>query len=637
MNFLNLSFENLKDIKGEIRYLHGGKNTGSGAFGLSETAELQIILPRSAGAKALFLEIVSEDFSEKHPPLEANLSDSDFISDVYTVSLDIKALGVGLYFYRLVIDTVAGRVFAYGNPYELYLSEECTGKYFQFSVINSKYSGASAFSGGVIYHIFVDRFSKLGNPEIREDARMVEDWYGNIPEYPEYPGAPLKNNTFFGGTLMGIADKLDYIKSLGTTLIYLSPIFESASNHKYDTGDYMKVDKMFGGDDGLKELIKKAGEMGIGILLDGVFNHTGADSIYFNRYGRYEALGAYQSKESPYYSWYDFKEFPDEYTCWWGIEILPRINPDSPSCSEYFAGRGGVIEHYASLGIAGMRLDVADELSDSFISKIKSKLAEINPKTILYGEVWEDASNKIAYGKRKKYFLGEELDGVMNYPVREGIIAFLRDKNPAPLKYALCEVMFNAPTHVQNLQMNLLGTHDTERIITALAGDNMDGVPNAVIRLARLTEEQKVLGVQLLKVAYTILATIPGIPSIFYGDEAGLEGYKDPFNRRTYPWGRECKELVEHYRIVGEIRKNPVYAKGSFKLLMLTDKVLVFERSYGGVKFITFVNNSHEEIALEFEMRAHMLLSCTYSKRTSIKPHTAEIIKTTTKNTFDII
>lgn len=192
-----------------------------------------------------------------------------------------------------------------------------------------------------------------------------------MPEYPAYPGAPLKNNRFYGGTLLGIIDKLEYIRSLGVDTIYLSPIFDAASNHKYDTADYMSVDSMFGGEKAFKALIKKAHEYGIGIILDGVFNHTGSDSIYFNKYGHYKTLGAYQSKKSKYYSWYDFKNYPDEYTAWWGIDILPRIHPDKPDCRKYFVGKDGVIAKYASMGIDGFRLDVADELSDDFIAEIK--------------------------------------------------------------------------------------------------------------------------------------------------------------------------------------------------------------------------------------------------------------------------
>ena len=238
---------------------------------------------------------------------------------------------------------------------------------------------------------------------------------------------------FFGGNLSGIIEKLPYLSALGVTCIYLSPICKAASNHKYDTGDYFSIDPSFGDDNTLKELLEKAHDLGIRIILDGVYNHTGDDSLYFNKYGNYPTVGAYQSKDSPYYNWYSFKDFPDKYDCWWDITILPKLNLGNREVREYFLSNNGVLARYLALGVDGFRLDVADELDDAFIASAKERLCCFGKDKILFGEVWEDASSKEAYGQLKRYYWGNELDGVMNYPLREGIIRFVKYGEVSPL------------------------------------------------------------------------------------------------------------------------------------------------------------------------------------------------------------
>jgi glycosidase len=441
------------------------------------------------------------------------------------------------------------------------------------------------------------------------------DWENGLPQYPLYPGAPLENNMFFGGNLDGVTKKLDYIASLGVNCIYLNPIFEAHSNHKYDTGNYLKIDDMFGGEEAFLRLLAEAKKRNIRIVLDGVFNHTGDDSIYFNRRGRYPTLGAYQSKDSPYYSWYDFKKFPDEYTCWWNIGILPRINTEVPSCREYFLGEDGVVAHYAKLGIGGFRLDVVDELPDSFVDGLKARLCETDQENILWGEVWEDASNKIAYGKRRRYFQGKQLDGAMNYQLRKGIIEYLRNRTTGALHYALCEVMPNAPKRVQDAQMNLFGTHDTLRILTALAGQEVGDRSNDEIALAKMSEQERALGIRRLKAAYLILATLPGVPHIYYGDEVGMEGYSDPFNRMPYPWSHPDEDLREFYRTVGAIRtKNEIYREGQFRLLRLDENLLLFTRESEQEIFLTAINPSETERTLTFSEAGNVLFGQTCGK-----------------------
>ncbi|MBO7171270.1 MAG: hypothetical protein J6W28_08855, partial [Clostridia bacterium] len=234
-------------------------------------------------------------------------------NDGYTCFLDTEKIAIGLYRCVLSFDTPFGKVYATGGNIFRFQRERTA--VFQLTLSRYTHKEPVWLYGGTIYHVFVDRFFRGGNAPLKAGAAWIADWENGIPEYPPYPGAPLANNTFFGGDLYGVSQKLPYIASLGARAIYLSPIFRAASNHKYDTGDYMTVDSMFGGEEALKDLLIKAKEKGIGIILDGVFNHTGSDSIYFNREGNYSTVGAYQSPKSKYYSWYDFQNYPDKYTC----------------------------------------------------------------------------------------------------------------------------------------------------------------------------------------------------------------------------------------------------------------------------------------------------------------------------------
>jgi len=635
----SLSFSNnrARSLVGKVTFAHDEIYSSSTAFEISEAAKIRILLPRILGVVSVSVHVFKENLSDKEDVISASWCDSKKEYDIYEVEFYPNKFGVGLYFFLIEIDSQCGKLYGYKNVNGLIFSPNYSKKsLYQLSISDFKYRKSDNKLGGIIYHIFVDRFNKGGEVTYKAGAVTDDDWR-TIPEYPLYPGAPLKNNHFFGGTLWGIAEKLDYIKSLGVNTLYLSPIFDAASNHKYDTADYMTVDSMFGGEEAFLELLAKAKEKGIGIILDGVFNHTGSDSIYFNREGNYDSVGAYQSPKSKYFSWYDFQEYPNKYTCWWGIDILPRIHPDNPSCRKYFVGSNGVIDKYARLGIDGFRLDVADELSDDFIAQIKKRLNRYNKQSVLYGEVWEDGSNKIAYDERKKYFLGSELDGVMNYPIRTGIIDFLTSNNPNALIYALTDIIDNAPSRIRNMQMNLLGTHDTERILTVLGGERSEGRSNEYLSKKKMNDLERGTAKRRLRMAYTILATVPGIPAIFYGDEAGLEGYHDPFNRMPYPWGREDHNLIDYFRKIGKIRhENDVYKEGAFKLLYVDANTLIFERYDQDVSYITFVNNTKQLRRVEFSVSAEALIHNNSDEFVGtlfdIPAYTAQIFKTKRHN-----
>lgn len=628
-----INAKELQSVSGYIKYTHGKIENNETAYPSNEGVSFSFCLPLSAGAKAVEVVILDEYANQTLLSLAPKHNGRIGSYEEYKVRIPKGKIPVGIYFFYIKISGLAD-IYGLKDGEKIYFSESLSkDNLFQISVCNFKYSVPMNRQGGIIYHLFVDRFYRTEIIKNRTDAIYMDSWEDEIPEYPVYPGAFIKNNYFYGGNLYGVIEKLDYIASLGVNTIYLSPIFEAYSNHKYDTADYLKVDEGFGGNKALEKLIKAAKKRNIGIILDGVFNHTGAESIYFNKTRKYNSIGAYQSTHSPYYDWYSFEKHPEKYTCWWGIDILPRINPQVESCQNFFIGNNGVIEKYAKMGVCGFRLDVADELSDSFISQIKSKLNAYDNQSILYGEVWEDASNKIAYDIRKHYYLGCELDGVMNYPLRTGLINYIKNHDISALNYYLNTVMPNMPKRIRDCAMNLLGTHDTERILTTLGGKSNEGYTNSELLNLKMTDDERKLAELRLKSAYTVLATLPGIPTIYYGDEAGMEGYSDPFNRRPYPWGKESKSVLNHYRKIGKIRKNnSVYKNGGFKLLHLSSDLLVFERVEENKKYITVFNNSNQKISVKFKCAVTDILSNKKQKEFTIKNTSACIFISNSSN-----
>lgn len=445
------------------------------------------------------------------------------------------------------------------------------------------------FKKSVMYQIFVDRFfngfsdQRIVNKKENKYEYYYPSWEEDIRPYRiNQATGDIRGFDIYGGNLLGIIKKLDYLKDLGINVIYLNPIFEASSNHKYDTGDYKKVDPMFGDNDTFRILCLKAKELGIHIILDGVFSHTGSDSIYFNKEGTYDSLGAFQSEESPYYSWYSFQRYCDVYHCWWGIDTLPNVNEMDISYRNFIIkAEDSVIKHWLKMGAKGWRLDVADELPDEFIKEIRSVMKVLDPESVLIGEVWEDASRKESYHKLREYLLGEELDSVMNYPFREIMLDFFlgqRDAQEANL--ALLSIKENYPKHNFYANMNLIGTHDVPRALTIL-GDtpHVDTLTLAEQAKLRLTPSQKMLATKRLKLLALIQMTFPGVPCIYYGDEGGLEGYKDPFNRGTYPWGKEDQEILSWYKKIISIRnKYAVFQTGDWIPLEINRDILGYLR-----------------------------------------------------------
>lgn len=437
---------------------------------------------------------------------------------------------------------------------------------FQLTVYDKNFSTPNWLKGGIIYQIFPDRFYKSNKAKIENvpnDRFIQNDWYAT-PAWQQGDNPCRLNNDYYCGNLKGVTEKLEYLCELGVSCIYLNPIFEAHSNHRYNTADYMKIDPLLGNENDLKELCEKARQKGIAVILDGVFSHTGDDSIYFNKYSRYKSVGAYNSPDSPYKSWFNFSNWPDGYASWWGISTLPETNENDPSFTEFLCGKNGVIRRWVRCGISGWRLDVADELPDSIIENIRLALKNEKSDALLLGEVWEDASNKFSYGARRKFLLGKQLDSVMNYPFAEGIIAFINGGKSRDLTDLVLQIIENYPDCVVHSLMNHIGTHDTARILTRLGCDIL---PHSREEQAGFTlnDEQMQNAKKKLKLAAALQYTLPGVPSIYYGDEAGLQGGKDPFCRAPFCWDNADSELIDFYKTLGKIRRqNPCFINGEF-------------------------------------------------------------------------
>lgn len=453
------------------------------------------------------------------------------------------------------------------------------GELFQLTVYDPTYKTPEFLKGGVMYQIFPDRFCKSGkhHPDIPY-GRVMREW-GETPYFRPDENGHVWNNDYFGGDLEGIRSKLPYLRDLGVTCIYLNPIFEAHENHRYNTANYRKIDPLLGTNSDFKELCAEAKKSGISIILDGVFSHTGADSIYFNKFNRYENQGAYNSPESEYYPWYTFHEYPDSYEAWWGIDTLPNVNENNEQYTNYICGDGGVLDYWIEQGAAGYRLDVADELPDEFLDNLNKCVKKHGNEKIIIGEVWEDASNKESYGVKRRYLLGHQLDSVMNYPFREAIISYIKGDSAFNFRNKIMTILENYPKPTIDVLMNSLSTHDIERAITLFGGENGDGKDREWMCNKKMTPEEYRHGKNLLKCAMVLQFFLPGVPCIYYGDEAGVEGYKDPFNRQCFPWGSEDQELIHFIKELSRIRKSSkVFIDGSMNFLSFDENVLIFTR-----------------------------------------------------------
>lgn len=463
----------------------------------------------------------------------------------------------------------------------------------QQTVFDGSQASPRWFGRGITYQIFPDRFYRLSVPRpCAPGHRTIHENWEDKPDYLPDNQGEIRNSDFFGGSLAGITAKLGYLADMGVSTLYLNPIFLADSNHRYNTADYMQIDPMLGSVEDFRALCREAHSRNMHILLDGVFNHTGSNSRYFNSLGEFPDVGAAQSPDSAHASWYNFHPWPSEYDAWWGICTLPAVNEDDPSYRDYIIhSPDSVVRHWLRQGADGWRLDVADELPDDFIAQLRTAMTEEKPDSFLLGEVWEDGSNKIAYSQRRRYLLGAETNGLMNYPFRTALIDYLRGGDAFCFMETMETLRENYPRCAYYSAMNLLGTHDTPRILTALG---IDEVPADRSDRAgySLPQELYDLAYRRLLLASAIQFCFPGSPTVYYGDEAGMEGFEDPFCRGTYPWGHENTSLLSHYRLLGSLRNtHTALQNGEISYLAATGPLLVFSR-YDDAERLTLLCNA---------------------------------------------
>lgn len=537
--------------------------------------------------------------------------------------------------YRFKLCTESGeRRLCAGNDGHFSVLSDAANDGFRLTVYKRGFTTPEWFSGRIMYQIFPDRFGF-------EDASEGIEYHKALGQTPELHGSinePVRwlprsfekdyaPDDFYGGSLRGITKKLPYLKELGVGVIYLNPIFEARSNHRYDTSDYGKIDPILGNEQDYVNLCAEAARLGIGIINDGVFSHTGADSIYFNRYGSYPTLGAYQGAQSQFYPWYDFRHFPDDYRCWWNFKDLPEVNEQNAAWQDYIiGGNDSIVRRWLRCGASGWRIDVADELPDEVLSLIRDAAKAEKPDSVIIGEVWEDAVIKNSYGKMRNYALGYSLDSVMNYPFRSAVIDFaLKRKTAFELRDFLLGQQHNYPQPMYRCLMNLLGSHDVERLHTALAFDyDVKALDRRQQAELTLTEEQTLRAMRLQRLCAAIQYCVPGVPCLYYGDEECLDGGRDPFNRK--PFEPSNIGLHNFYARLGEIRSfSPALTGSSMQILTPSADVFIILRQAGNEKIACVINRSDDYYTVPFS-GAPLLGGC---EANLVTPMSVEIFKLT--------
>ncbi len=522
----------------------------------------------------------------------------------YTAEIDMpKEPGLVWYYFEAQID--GRRLYYSNNPRQLggvgVMGNRPSDKSYQITVYDKNFKTPNWFKNSIIYQIFPDRFFREGEadsfPQKTGEYRIHKDWYeGYFYDSHPFEDGPALND-FYGGNLKGIISKLGYLKELGVNAVYLNPIFEAFSNHRYDTGDYSKIDPILGDEKDFTELCLKAESLGIKIILDGVFSHTGSDSVYFNKYGNYgESTGASRDKNSPYAKWFQLND-DGSYSSWWGCSNLINVVETEPTYIDYILrGRDAIIKKWLMLGAWGWRLDVADELPGEFIKILRKEVKSQNKDAVIIGEVWEDASNKMSYGEKREYLFGYELDGVMNYPFRDGVLGFLLgEKSAQDFAAEQCSIMENYPKEALYSGMNLIGSHDTCRAKTVLSGQSDDSSMSMEERYHfRVEGEAETLAIKRLRLAAFLQMTFVGVPCIYYGDEIGMQGLKDPFNRRPFSWRRIDPELLDWYKKLSSLRNSlDCLRTGDFEFLYKEDGAIAYKREIkNGKDVFGFDHNS---------------------------------------------
>ncbi|MBR2835729.1 MAG: glycoside hydrolase family 13 protein [Coriobacteriales bacterium] len=544
-----------------------------------------------------------------------------------------------VYLYLFELKFFNGEQTVYGPQIQSYIFESrddlCRypsdpAEWFRITSYDRSFSTPAWTHGAVMYQVFPDRFARSQDGVLTEGLACREAlgrktyvhsvWDEPVKWYPHTYGflredeqsrreicdEDLDPVDFYGGTLKGIEQNLSYLAGLGVEVLYMNPVFEARSNHRYDTANYEDIDPLLGSNEDFCSLAQAAERYGIRIVLDAVLSHTGADSRYFNRVNTYDEPGAWQafkdgSLTGAYSQWFDFEHHKGlvPYRCWWGDPALPEVDEENSSWQTYMLdAQQGVLPTWLSRGTSGYRLDVADELPDDVLKKLRHSVKKASPDACIIGEVWEDPTVKISYDTRRTYALGDALDSVMNYPLRDVLIDFACNKADAyDVVSLLLNQLLNYPKPFYLSLMNMLGSHDSERIRSRLALQSdikSQSRANQFLAVKSITQKQDAYAAQLQSLLVAMIWTLPGMPCIYYGDELGLQGGADPFCRATMPWQNteqsrssaqqslrsDCGVSLETlYRDLGALRKNsPVLKNGSAGFLACGSQIVCIVR-----------------------------------------------------------
>lgn len=550
--------------------------TPYGAIPAGQELTLRLCVPESLGYVDPHL-VLTKD---RETPMHYRMQFDGQTPGINHFVLSVTPTTPGLYFYYFDLYTDFRKICrGKGGEGELRWTDPAP---WQLTVYEPGFQTPDWFKNSTMYQIFPDRFFDAA-PD-REwtfpDRIYRPDKNGEPYFWPNEQQDGYLNQDYFGGNFEGIRQKLGYLQSLGIGCIYLNPIFEAHANHRYNTADYKKADPLLGTNEEFAALCADAAAHGIRIILDGVFSHTGSDSVYFNREGRYGPGGAYRDRSSPYRSWYDFDSgYPAGYRCWWGFPTLPEVQEGDPSYQNFICGPDGVIDYWLSLGASGFRLDVADELPDAFIEQIRAAIKRHGDDKLLLGEVWEDATTKEGFGRRRTYLRGKGLDSVMNYPFRRAALDFVTGRPVAEVAEEVAEICEHYPKPALDCAMNFFSTHDTERAVTAIAGEPL-GSHDRYWQSHRCIAPNKMDGaVRKLLLGYAMLYTLPGVPSLYYGDEIAMQGYRDPFNRAYFDWDSTENRLRGPLRTLANLRKGcDAFDGGRFELVEAQEDILHYRR-----------------------------------------------------------
>lgn len=455
------------------------------------------------------------------------------------------------------------------------------------------------WAGRTAYQIMPDRFYRKGDEPLEHiNNRRLKEWHDRMPDWKPDNDGEYRNEYFYGGNLKGIEAKLPYLQELGFNMTYLNPIEQSREYPHYDVGNHLMIDPWLGTGDDFKSLCAKAKELDILVVVDLVFNHTGIDSIYF--------------KDSKYQEWYK-KTQSGKQIFWWGFKHLPECNTLS---KDYQDAMTEVIEKYLENGASGIRLDLGENLPKEFLQAIARVKAKY-PHCIFIGEMWGIATDR-EHGDDKLF--DGQLDSVMNYPLSDAILRWTRWGFDGHFSYNFNRVYGEYPKRARDLLLNNIGTHDTPTTMTMLVGEKMNS--NVFYKQIwdiespwsqgerfntykfreyeaehdHLSAEQYVHGKKLLKIALALMYNIPGIPCVYQGTEVADSGYKDPFNRKPYPWDNPDEEMRTFVKKLGAYRKQNVdiLATGKVNLLEITDSILILERQSGEKRIIVALNRSEQ-------------------------------------------